>query len=77
MLFLIKIWGNVIPANDAMERYVGKSIHLENISYVVMLLGFYLFPFIIFHNINFMLDNLQMTPEQSIFLKELKTEILN
>ena len=53
MLFLIKIWGNVIPANDAMERYVGKSIHLENISYVVMLLGFYLFPFIIFHNINF------------------------
>ena len=30
-----------------------------------------------FHNINFMLDNLQMTPEQSIFLKELKTEILN
>lgn len=30
-----------------------------------------------FHNINFMLDNIQMTPEQSIFLKELKTEILN
>ena len=30
-----------------------------------------------FHNINFMLDNLKMTPEQSIFLKELKTEILN
>ena len=29
------------------------------------------------HNINFMLDNLQMTPEQSIFLKELKNEILN
>lgn len=27
-------------------------------------------------NINFMLDNLQMTPEQSIFLKGLKTEIL-
>jgi hypothetical protein len=30
-----------------------------------------------YHNINFMLDNLQMTPEQSMFLKELKTEILN
>jgi hypothetical protein len=29
------------------------------------------------HNINFMLDNLQMTPEQSIFLKELKAEILS
>jgi hypothetical protein len=28
-------------------------------------------------NINFMLDNLQMTPEQSIFLKELKNEILS
>jgi len=30
-----------------------------------------------YNNINFMLDNLQMTPEQSMFLKELKTEILN
>jgi hypothetical protein len=30
-----------------------------------------------YHNVNFMLDNLQMTPEQSMFLKELKTEILN
>jgi hypothetical protein len=52
MLFLIKIWGNVIPANDAMVREVGKSIHLENMFYVVMLLGFYLFPFTIFHYAN-------------------------
>jgi hypothetical protein len=29
------------------------------------------------HNINFILDNIQMTPEQSVFLKELKTEIIS
>jgi hypothetical protein len=28
------------------------------------------------YNINFILDNIQMDPEQSIFLKELKIEIL-
>ena len=53
MLFLIKLWGNVLPANDAMRREVGKSFHPENISYVIMLLGFYLFPFINFMKINF------------------------
>jgi hypothetical protein len=30
-----------------------------------------------YHNINFILDNIQMDPEQSIFLKELKVEILS
>jgi hypothetical protein len=29
-----------------------------------------------YHNINFILDNIQMDPEQSVFLKELKIEIL-
>jgi hypothetical protein len=28
------------------------------------------------YNINFILDNIQMDPEQSVFLKELKIEIL-
>jgi hypothetical protein len=29
------------------------------------------------YNINFILENTQMTPEQSVFLKELKTEIVS
>jgi hypothetical protein len=29
------------------------------------------------HNINFILDNIQMTPEQSVFLKNLKTEVIS
>jgi hypothetical protein len=29
-----------------------------------------------YHNINFILDNIQMDPKQSVFLKELKIEIL-
>ena len=29
------------------------------------------------NNINFILDNVQMTPEQSIYLKDLKIEILS
>ena len=47
MLLLIKMWGNIMPANDAMRRSTFTSFHPENISYCTMLLGFYLFPFII------------------------------
>jgi hypothetical protein len=47
MLLLIKMWGNIMPANDALRREVITSFHPENISYATMLIGFYLFPFII------------------------------
>jgi len=47
MLLLIKMWGNIMPANDAIRREAIKSFHPENISYATMLIGFYLFPFIV------------------------------
>ena len=47
MLLLIKMWGNIMPTNDALRREAVTSFHPENISYSAMLIGFYLFPFII------------------------------
>jgi hypothetical protein len=47
MLLLIKMWGNIMPTNDAIRREAIKSFHPENILYATMLIGFYLFPFIV------------------------------
>ena len=48
MIYLIKIWGNLLPTVDSIGRNVGKIFYFENIGYVVMLLGFYIFPFLLF-----------------------------
>jgi len=52
-----------IPGDEIMEKH--KLDYLTALAKTASL-----------HNINFILDNIQMDPEQSIFLKELKIEIL-
>ena len=45
-IYLIYIWGNIIPSGDASIR-VGK-LHFTHVGYAVTIIGFYLFPLIFF-----------------------------
>ena len=45
-IYLIYIWGNIIPSGDANIR-VGK-LHLTHVGYAVTIISFYLFPLIFF-----------------------------
>ena len=46
-IYLIYIWGNIIPSGDASIRLVGK-LHFTHVGYAVTILSFYLFPLIFF-----------------------------
>lgn len=67
MLLLIKMWGNIMPTNDALRRETITSFHPENISYSAMLIGFYLFPFIILQK-NKILKYIQSNNKDIFFL---------
>jgi hypothetical protein len=43
--YLIYLWGNVLPIKDATLRNTGE-IYLDNISYSITIIAFYLFPLI-------------------------------
>ena len=53
MIYLINIWGNLLPTVDSIGRNVGKIIHFENIGYVVMLFWVFIFSFLTFLKKNF------------------------
>lgn len=47
-IYLINIWGSIIPAVDKNLRYVGQAFHLIHPGYVISIIAFYLFPLIFF-----------------------------
>jgi len=47
-LYLISIWGNIIPSLDAVSRNTLQTYYLSNIGYAATMLGFYIFPFLFF-----------------------------
>ena len=53
-LYLINIWGSIIPPLAASAREVGQKMNLYHIGYCLTIVGFYIAPLILFKNINFL-----------------------
>ncbi|MAV56400.1 MAG: hypothetical protein CMI79_02565 [Candidatus Pelagibacter sp.] len=47
-IYLINIWGSIIPTVDKDLRYVGQAFHFIHPGYVISIIAFYLFPLIFF-----------------------------
>lgn len=47
-LYLIYLWGNILPPSASSSRYVGQKIHLYHIGYCLTIIAFYITPFLIF-----------------------------
>lgn len=46
-IYLIYLWGNIIPVGNMNIYSVGKRIYLQHICYMTNILGLYFFPFLI------------------------------
>ena len=46
-IYLIYLWGNIIPVGNMSIYSVGKRIYLQNVCYMVNILGFYFLPLLI------------------------------
>ena len=47
-IYLILLWGNIIPSQDAGLRGIGNKIYLSHIGYASTIISFYLFPLLFF-----------------------------
>ena len=47
-IYLISIWGSVIPTGDAGARSVGNKVHLNHIGYAATIIAFYLLPLLLY-----------------------------
>ena len=47
-IYLILLWGNIIPSQDAGLRGIGDKIYLSHIGYASTIISFYLFPLLFF-----------------------------
>ena len=47
-IYLITIWGNIIPSFDATGRNIGNELHLSHIGYAATIIAFYLLPFLLY-----------------------------
>ncbi len=52
-IYLINLWGNIIPTGDAIGRGVGRQFHLNHLGYASTIIAFYLLPFLLFKNESF------------------------
>lgn len=50
-LYLINIWGSIIPPNAA-EARLGGGLNLFNLGYCLTILAFYIMPFLLFEDLN-------------------------
>ena len=57
-LYLIFLWGSIIPTHDAIARNVGQTLHLNHIGYTATILSFYFLPlfFLKKNNLNQLLN---------------------
>tara|TARA_B100000029_G_scaffold96542_1_gene86664 strand:- start:215 stop:1528 length:1314 start_codon:yes stop_codon:yes gene_type:complete len=68
-IYLITIWGNIIPTGDALDRGIGDQLYLQHLGYMSTIMAFYLLPLLFYKKENF-LDLLNN------FLKERKNYYL-
>ncbi len=47
-IYLIILWGNIIPTRDAAGRQIGSVLHFYHIGYTTTMIAFYLFPLLLF-----------------------------
>lgn len=55
-LYLIYIWGNIMPVHDAAVRGVLKMIYWKNLVYSLTIIAFYIFPFLFLKKESFFVD---------------------
>jgi hypothetical protein len=51
-LYLIFLWGNIIPTSDASIRTIGNNFYLSHLGFSLTIIGFYLIPLFFFQNID-------------------------
>ena len=51
-LYLIFLWGNIIPTIDASIRTTGNNFYLSHLGFSLTIIGFYLIPLFFFQNID-------------------------
>jgi hypothetical protein len=51
-LYLIFLWGNIIPTMDASIRTIGNNFYLSHLGFTLTIIGFYLIPLFFFQNID-------------------------
>ena len=47
-IYLIFLWGNILPPSASTSRYVGQKVHLYHIGYCMTIIAFYITPILIF-----------------------------
>jgi len=53
-IYLITIWGNIIPTGDATARGIGSKIYFNHIGYTSTIIAFYLLPFLLYKKNSFL-----------------------
>ena len=53
-LYLISIWGSVIPSDASSKRFVAEKISLFNVGYCLTIISFYIVPLIFMKEFNFL-----------------------
>jgi hypothetical protein len=51
-LYLIFLWGNIIPRIDAVTRTIGNNFYLSHVGFSLTIIGFYFIPLFFFKNEN-------------------------
>ena len=51
-MYLIFLWGNIIPSNDAAIRTVGNNFYLSHVGFSLTIIGFYFVPLFFFKTEN-------------------------
>lgn len=49
-IYLIKLWGNIVPTGDGIQREIGSKINLHHFLFSISIIAFYLFPCLVFLN---------------------------
>ena len=52
-IYLITIWGNIIPTLDSVSRGIGDRLYYSNLGYASTIIAFYLLPIIFYKKENF------------------------
>lgn len=49
-IYLIKLWGNIVPTGDGIQRKIGSQLSLHHFLFSISIIAFYLFPCLVLIN---------------------------